>query len=215
MAEEGDHDFERQPPHSTTMAASAGDEAELDKLKKCLQPHRELILPVNKFLEWDQKFYPGIIVGVITLEFLILWYVEPSVLTTLCVIGIVVTAVDFALPAITGHLSGASEWGPVKEGQFNEICKRILHAKQHFDCAKNHLISTKQDKPKLHYLGMIGAFATVAWLGSCFNNLFLAYLIVVGLALCPGVRKTGVLDKFTKMASEKFAALKHGKAKAN
>ena len=39
--------------------------------------------------------------------------------------------------------------GPVKEGQFNEICKRILHAKQHFDCAKNHLISTKQDKPKL------------------------------------------------------------------
>jgi hypothetical protein len=188
--------------------------AELMKLKKDLESHRELMLPINKFLEWDQKYYPAIIAGVITLKFLILWYVEPSVLTSLCLLGITITAIDFALPAITSALFGSSEWTAEKEQQYDAICRRILHLKQHATCCKDHLIHAKHNKPKLYYLGMIGAFACIAWLGSCINNLFVAYLIVLGVALCPGVRKSGVLDKFIKLAQDKVASLKKGKTKA-
>jgi ADP-ribosylation factor-like protein 6-interacting protein 1 len=42
---------------------------ELSNLKKGLEGYRELILPLNKVIEWDQNYYPAVLVGVITLVF--------------------------------------------------------------------------------------------------------------------------------------------------
>ena len=43
--------------------------SDLSGLKKDLEPYREFIVPLNKVLEWEQNYYPGILVGVITLLF--------------------------------------------------------------------------------------------------------------------------------------------------
>jgi len=43
---------------------------ELSKLKKDLESYRELMLPLNKVLEWEQNYYPAIVVGMLTFIFL-------------------------------------------------------------------------------------------------------------------------------------------------
>jgi len=42
---------------------------ELEKLKCDLEKFRELLLPLNKLLEWEQNYYPAVVVGVITVVF--------------------------------------------------------------------------------------------------------------------------------------------------
>jgi len=41
----------------------------LEKLKKDLEGYREVILPINKVIEWEQKYYPVVLVAAITLIF--------------------------------------------------------------------------------------------------------------------------------------------------
>lgn len=188
---------------------------DLGKLKKSLEPYRELIIPIKKVLEWEQNYYPAIIVAVITLKFLLIWYIEPSVLTSICLTGIVVCTLDFALPPLTGLLFSSSDWDNARDEQYDSVCRRLLHAKQHFLSIVNYMVTTKQEKPKLYMAGMMGMFACLAWFGSIIDNLLLTYLIVTGLALCPGVRKCGVLDKVCKQATDKISELKKSKSKTN
>jgi len=45
------------------------DDADLAKLKKDLEGYREVMLPINKVIEWEQNYYPVVLVAVITLVF--------------------------------------------------------------------------------------------------------------------------------------------------
>jgi len=42
---------------------------ELARLKKDLEGYREVILPINKVIEWEQNYYPAVLVAAITLIF--------------------------------------------------------------------------------------------------------------------------------------------------
>jgi len=45
------------------------DPAQLEKLKKDLEAYREVMLPINKVIEWEQTYYPVILVAAITVIF--------------------------------------------------------------------------------------------------------------------------------------------------
>ena len=47
----------------------APESAEVGQLKKDLEGYRELLLPLNRVLEWEQSYYPAVLVGIITLKF--------------------------------------------------------------------------------------------------------------------------------------------------
>jgi len=174
---------------------------ELSSLKKDLEAYREFILPLNKVLEWEQNHYPGILVGSITFLFAIIWYLEPSVLTSFSLIGLTACVVDFLVPMLSGYLFSASDWTIVQERQFDAICIRLLNAKTHVANGYLSLQKLKADKPKAYLVIMMGAFAVLAWIGSLIDNLLLTYLLVVFLVLVPGLRKHGILQKFTAQAS--------------
>ena len=42
---------------------------EVQRLKRELEGYREIILPLNKVLEWEQTHYPAILLAIITLIF--------------------------------------------------------------------------------------------------------------------------------------------------
>lgn len=191
----------------TTPSGDQNNE-ELANLRKELEGYRELILPLNKVIEWEQNYYPAILVAVITLVFSIVWYLEPSVLTTFCLLGVVVCALDFAVPIITAQFLKSSEWTVVQERQFDAICTRLLNAKRHFNNIRRTLLILKRDKPKMYLLVMMGAFSLLAWLGSLIDNLLLTYLLVVGLALVPGLRKHGIMQKVVAQISDKISSLR-------
>lgn len=187
----------------------------LSKLKRDLEGYREIILPLNKILEWEQTHYPIILVAVITLVFSIIWYLEPSVLTTFSLLGVVACLVDFVVPTVSGYLFSSAEWTVVQERQFEHICTRLLNAKTHTINVRNALVILKNDKPKAYLLLMMSAFSLLAWIGSMIDNLLLTYLLVVFLVLVPGLRKHGILQKFTNTIGEFISKNIKGVAKGN
>lgn len=191
------------------------DEAqnELSRLKKDLEGYRELILPLNKLLEWEKTHYPAIIVGAITFIFSIVWYVEPSVLTLFSLLGVILCAVDFAVPTISSYLFSGAEWTVVQERSFENICIRLLNARTHINNVRIALINLKNEKPKAYLLVMMGAFAFGAWIGSLIDNLLLTYLMVVFIVLVPGLRKHGILQRATAGAKEIITRLIKGPPK--
>jgi len=42
---------------------------ELERLKKDLEGYREVMLPINKVIEWEKNYYPVALVAAITLIF--------------------------------------------------------------------------------------------------------------------------------------------------
>jgi di/tricarboxylate transporter len=194
-------------------AHSSSDQGanDLARLKKDLEGYRELILPLNKVLEWEQNHYPAILVAAITFLFAIIWYLEPSVLTSFSLIGLTLCLVDFVVPTISGYLFASAEWTVIQERQFEAICVRLLNAKRHCSNTKTALQQLKNEKPKAYLLVMMGAFAVLAWIGSLIDNLLLTYLLVVFLALVPGLRKHGILQRVTAQAMDLVKKLVQGK----
>jgi len=188
----------------STAVHSSQDQSgnDLSQLKRDLEGYREFLLPLNKILEWEENYYPGVLVGSITFVFAIIWYLEPSVLTTFSLIGVILCLVDFVVPTLSSYLFSSSEWTVVQERQFETICVRLLNARTHVSNIRSSLVSLKNDRPKAYLLVMMGAFAFLAWIGSLIDNLLLTYLLVVFIVLIPGLRKHGILQKLTGQVTD-------------
>ncbi|KAI0218220.1 ADP-ribosylation factor-like protein 6-interacting protein 1 [Lamellibrachia satsuma] len=204
-----------------SRAEEEQESSRLNGLKRDLEHYREILLPLNKVLEWEKPQYPAILIGIITLVFAIIWYLEPSVLTTFSLIGIVVSMVDFVIPLVSSYLFGSKEWTVVEERKFENICIRLLNAKTHLHNLKVMLSKMKMEKPKIYAVVLMASFAVLAWFGSLIDNLLLTYIMVVFSVLVPGLRKHGILQKFTAMGMEvvmrviKKPQKKAGKSKSN
>jgi len=177
-------------------------DSDLTRLQSDLTGYKHLLLPLNKVLEWEEPHYPGALVGIVTFMFAIIWYLEPSVLTCFSLMGLVMCLIDFVVPTVTSYCFSTSEWGAAEEGQYEAICSRMLHARQHISNAFTSLNDLKKDKPKAYLLVMMGIFAMLAWIGSLMDNLLLTYLFVVFVMLIPGLRRHGILQKATKQIKE-------------
>ena len=91
---------------------------DLSQLKKDQEGYRELLLPLNKVLEWKKSVYPAVVVGIITIILAIIWYLEPSVLTSFSLLGIILCMLDFVVSTVRPYFCSSSEWTGVEERQF-------------------------------------------------------------------------------------------------
>jgi len=193
-------------------AFSGGDQdsTELDKMKKALEHYRVILVPLNKFIEWDQSYYPAILVGVTTLIFSIVWYLEPSVLTTACILGLIFCIVDFAMPTISPQLEKTNEWTERKSVQYEQICIRLCNAKRHISNTIKYLADLKTNKPNAYLILTVTTFGMLAWFGCLIDNLLLVYIIVVAAVLVPGLRKHGIMQKVVATVKDKIASARGG-----
>lgn len=167
----------------------------LQQIKRDLEGWREVLLPLNGLLHWEKPYYPAIIVGVNTFIFSLIWYFDPSVLTTFALIGLAVSLIDFLVPII-GPSVVTAKWTRKQEEQYQEICCRIMNAKTHFANAKTTMSSLKAEKPKIYFLIVMGTLVAMAWLGSRMDNLCMTYFLVNLILLIPGIRQHAVLQKY-------------------
>ena len=58
------------------------------------------------------------------------------------------------------------------------------------------LAGWKQEKPKLYFVGMVGALLVLAWVGNNINNLFLAYALAQWVVMYPGMKQRGLIKKY-------------------
>jgi len=171
---------------------------DVTKLKEEWQNYRVLFIPLDKVFEWNPPHFPAITIGILTFLFALVWYLEPSALTTLSLLLLVVGCVEVSLPVLSNHFySIPDNWNAELEAHHERACVRLSHAKRHMNNAWSSLMHLKKDKPSLYLLTILAALLVGAWIGSLMDNLLLVYLIVLVATLVPGLRKHGILQKIT------------------
>jgi len=173
------------------------------QLKKSLTPYKQVIPNLHAFFTWKKQFYPLLIFAYITFVFLTIWLLELSVLSTVSIVGVVLTVADFFLPGIIASFCDLSEWSDKDEEQFEHVCNEISNVLSKVNNCCNSWGEMRQSKSKIYYISLFSALLTLVWVGNTFNNLFLAYMVFLTAALFPGLKHHNIL----KQAWEKGFAL--------
>ncbi|KAF5918363.1 hypothetical protein HPG69_011803, partial [Diceros bicornis minor] len=146
--------------------------AETASLEEQLQGWGEVMLMADKVLRWERAWFPPAVMGVVSLVFLTIYYLDPSV------------------------LSGVSCFVMTTEQQqrFHEICSSLVKTRRRAVGWWKRLFTLKEEKPKMYFVTMIISLAAVAWVGQQVHNLLLTYLIVTFILLLPGLNQHGIIS---------------------
>lgn len=98
----------------------------MKQLKRRLEGWREMVILINSILIWKKKWYPGLIVGITSTLFIILYTANPSVLTTVAICGLALTLFDYFVPLISSTMCPSDSWTTNKEKQLDLICQEIV-----------------------------------------------------------------------------------------
>ncbi|XP_017891469.1 ADP-ribosylation factor-like protein 6-interacting protein 1 [Ceratina calcarata] len=172
------------------MADSATIEREkhTKQLKRKIECWRELILSLNSILLWEQSWYPALILGITTTIFLLIWTLEPTVLTIISVSLLVLALIDYIVPPITSFLSPANNWTGQKEKELDEICQNLSALILQLQSLWKLMLQTRKDRPNFYCAGIIICLMLCIWIGNTVNNLLLFYIAVNAILLMPGLR---------------------------
>lgn len=189
-----------------------------NKLKHDLEGWRELVVLSNSFLKWEKKFYPGVIFGVVSLFYLILWYLDLSTLTLVSLGALSVIVFDYSYGIFSHFLFHAENWTGSKENQFEEACNEICAAKMKVSSWYQFLFTAKEKKSTMFLIAVSSLLLALAWIGSIMDNLFLAYVTTLLLALYPGLHRHGfigtVKNQFGTIIASKISQIKDKTTKA-
>lgn len=184
----------------------------LETMKRDLEGWREVLLPLNGLINWDKPYHPAIIVGLNTFIFFLIWYFEPSILTTFSLIGLAVGLIDFLVPLIGQNLM-ASKWTGRDERQYEDICIRIMNAKTHFCNFYDAMVELKTNRPKMYFVVVMGTLSAFAWIGCKMDNLWMTYFLLNVILLVPGIRRNGILQKYFGRLAHFIKTLVQGRVK--
>lgn len=175
------------------MADSAAIEREkhMKQLKRRMECWREVILPLNSILLWERSWYPGLILGITTTIFFLIWMLEPAILTIISVSLLILALVDYLVPPVSSLLSPVNKWTGQKEKKLNEICQNLSIIILQLQSLWKLMLKTRNDRPNVYYAGIITCLIICIWIGSTINNLLLFYITVNILLLTPGFRYKG------------------------
>lgn len=177
---------------------STDQEKRVKQLKRELEGWREVIIPLNSVLLWEKNWYPGMLVGLSTVVFFFLWYLDPSVLTTVSVLGLITTLVDYLVPTLTASICHPDSWTGIKERKLEEICRSLVSAQMQLLFYWALFYDMRQTRPRVYYTSVVSTLICLAWLGNLINNLLLTYLLFTTSLLIPGLKHHGMLQKYVK-----------------
>ncbi|CAL1673016.1 unnamed protein product [Lasius platythorax] len=142
-------------------------EKHMKQLKRKMECWREIILPLNSILLWERNWHPGLIVGLVTMIFCIIWILEPTLLTMI------------------------SSWTGQKEKKLIEVCQNLSITILQIQGTWTSISKIRHDRPNIYYSATILCLILFAWIGNTVNNLLLLYIIVNAILLTPGFRHKG------------------------
>lgn len=164
-------------------------------LKRQLEPWRVCLVELFSILLWERPWCPAVLVTFTTSIFLARWYWDPSILTLIGIIGVVVTLADYFIPKISNALSPTVQWTSAKEKQYENFCTAVIDLQETVYGSKAYFKTLKESNPKLYFGILYLAFTLLAWVGYVVNNWILAYIFTLGLVLAPGIRQNKMAEK--------------------
>ncbi|XP_076675767.1 ADP-ribosylation factor-like 6 interacting protein 1 [Andrena cerasifolii] len=171
-----------------TDSTTVEREKHMKQLKRSMECWREVILPLNSILLWEKSWYPGLIFGVTSTIFFLIWMLEPALLRIISVSLLVLALVDYLVPPLTGFLCTFNPWTGQKEKKLNEICQNLSATILQLQSLWRIMLNTRNDRPNVYYATIISCLVVCIWIGNTINNLLLLYLAVTVILLMPGFR---------------------------
>lgn len=98
-------------------------------MKHDLEVYRELLLVLNGVLKWEQQWYPGVIGGVITFLYILIWMLDFSALTLVAVVALLVTVIDYGYPLVSKFIFKPEQWSGAQEKLYEEVIESIVGVK--------------------------------------------------------------------------------------
>lgn len=194
------------------MSDNTGVEREkhMKQLKRRMECWREVILPLNSILLWERSWYPGLILGITTTIFFLVWMLEPALLTMISILLLLLALIDYIVPPMTSFLYPVNSWTGQKEKKLNEICQNLSAAILRLQNVWNSMLQTRKDRPNVYYAAIITFLMSCIWIGSTVNNLLLSYIAVNSILLMPGLRHKGrAISTFVRDYLHLFYGLSH------
>ncbi|KAI2666293.1 ADP-ribosylation factor-like protein 6-interacting protein 1 [Labeo rohita] len=216
---------------------------ETSQLEEQLQGWGEVILAGDQVLRWEKPWYPGALLGATTILFMLVYFLDPSVLTGLSCTVMILCLADYLVPTLAPRVFGSNkclsplatshalveELGSLvslsdrlqllltteQQQRFHEICGNLVKTQRRVFGWWKRLFALKEEKPKMYFLSVISSLVAVAWIGQQVHNLFLTYLIVSFLLLLPGLNQHGIITKYAGMAKREINKLLKQKEKKN
>ncbi|XP_053994021.1 ADP-ribosylation factor-like protein 6-interacting protein 1 [Hylaeus volcanicus] len=175
------------------MTDSAGTEREkyMKQLKRKMECWREVILPLNSILLWERSWDPGLILGITSTIFFLIWVLEPALLTIISVSLLVLALIDYLVTPLASFLCAVNSWTGQKEKKLNEICQNLSVTILQLQNLWRSMLQMRNDRPNIYYAGIITCLIICIWIGSTINNLLLFYIAVNVILLTPGLRHKG------------------------
>uniref|UniRef100_A0AAY5EWP2 RETREG1-3/ARL6IP-like N-terminal reticulon-homology domain-containing protein n=1 Tax=Electrophorus electricus TaxID=8005 RepID=A0AAY5EWP2_ELEEL len=186
---------------------------ETAQLEEQLQGWGEVILAGDQFLRWEKPWFPGALMGITTVVFLLVYYLDPSVLTGLSCTVMILCLADYLVPTLAPRIFGSNKWCVQQQQRFHQICGSLVKTQRRVIGWWRRLFALKEEKPKMYVLSVISSLVVVAWIGQQVHNLFLTYLIVSFLLLLPGLSQHGIINKYCGMAKREINKLLKQKEK--
>uniref|UniRef100_A0A2K6D9G1 ADP ribosylation factor like GTPase 6 interacting protein 1 n=1 Tax=Macaca nemestrina TaxID=9545 RepID=A0A2K6D9G1_MACNE len=114
MVAEGDN-------HSTNLLA-----AEAASLEEQLQGWGEVMLMADKVLRWERAWFPPAIICVVSLVFLIIYYLDPSVVSGVSCFVMFLYLADYLVPIVAPRIFGSNKWTTEQQQKFHDICSNLV-----------------------------------------------------------------------------------------
>lgn len=178
------------------MVESESREAEVTRVRRLLDDWKEVLVAVKRVLDWEQPFHPGLIFGVVTFYFFVLYWMEPSTTAHLSLSLLLLALADYLIPFIAPKLFPLDRWAKQEEHDMDVVCKTVVQVKYDVkDCCAG-IMAFKSQRPRYYMAVSTMVLLTTAWLGSTFGDFFLAYVGMLFLLLIPGAKNTGIVDAY-------------------
>ncbi|XP_069725993.1 ADP-ribosylation factor-like protein 6-interacting protein 1 [Phaenicophaeus curvirostris] len=189
--------------------------SETASLEEQLQGWGEVILITDKVLRWERAWFPLVLMSLVSFSFLMIYYLDPSVLSGVSCFVMFLCLADYLVPALAPRIFGSNKWTTEQQQRFHEICSNLVKSRRRIVGWWKRLFTLKEEKPKMYFMTMLFSLAVVAWIGQQVHNLFLTYLIVSFLLLFPGLNQHGIITKYVGMAKREINKLLKHKEKKN
>jgi hypothetical protein len=81
--------------------------------------------------------------------FRLFWYLDPSVLTAVSVIGLIATLVDYLVPTLTASICHPENWTGNKEKKLEEICRDLAYSQTQAAAKWAMFYDMRHSRPKV------------------------------------------------------------------
>jgi len=165
-------------------------------LKRRLEGWREMVLLSDSVLSWEKEWYPAVTSGSLTALFLVVWYMDPSMLTLMSVCGLVMTLLDYIIPKVVASVFSEDSWTSEKEKKLEQICQEMMFVRTGLGRVCEGMGAYRETSPLIYLSSVVVSLYMLAHLGALFSGFFLAYLSLLALSMLPGLHRRGLLEKY-------------------